>query len=199
MRVLLARHGETTGNRDGLILGQKDYPLTDKGVQTASKLAGQLAAYGKGIIFTSALGRAKQTSKIYADRTGWDVVETEGMIELACGQWEGHPRSVVAPDRPFLRMTWADSPPGGESYGMGEMRVTGVIEKIKAMQGYDLVLVVGHAGINRVFLKVWLQLDPGQAMSINPVHGLIYILGTGGIIGWMDENGGAGPGWYEEP
>ena len=38
MRLYLARHGESTGNAERLIFGQRDYPLTEKGRAQARAL-----------------------------------------------------------------------------------------------------------------------------------------------------------------
>ena len=38
------------------------------------------------------------------------------------------------------------------------------------------ILVVGHASVNRVFLKLWLSLDPECAMRINSPHDTIYLI-----------------------
>ena len=42
MRLYLARHGESTGNAQRLIFGQRDYPLTDKGRAQARALGQSL-------------------------------------------------------------------------------------------------------------------------------------------------------------
>jgi broad specificity phosphatase PhoE len=39
---------------------------------------------------------------------------------------------------------------------------------------HDPILVVGHAAVNRVFLKIWLNLSPEQAMRIKFSHDTLY-------------------------
>jgi broad specificity phosphatase PhoE len=45
------------------------------------------------------------------------------------------------------------------------------------MQKYSgSILVIGHAGVNRVFLKLWLDLPPEYAVKIRFEHDMIYVL-----------------------
>ena len=41
---------------------------------------------------------------------------------------------------------------------------------------HDPILVVGHAAVNRVFLKIWLNLSPEQAMRIQFSHDTLYYI-----------------------
>jgi broad specificity phosphatase PhoE len=190
--ILLIRHGETTGNSKDVILGQKDYPLTEKGRSSIEKLAALVTHYENGLILTSPLGRAQDTAAIFSDRTGWPILIVEGMIELSCGEWEGRLRKDVAPDRRFLRTTWTDTPPGGESYKDAEIRVGSVVNAVKDMKEYDTIAVIGHASVNRVFLKVWLGFEPSQAMTVGQHHDTIYLIGRNGETNWINVQGDHG-------
>jgi broad specificity phosphatase PhoE len=173
-RIILARHGETTANRQGIILGQRDYPLTVEGMAMTRKLAALLPESHPGMIVTSPIGRALASAGIFADKTGWPIQILEGLAELSCGQWEGKPREAVIPGRRFIRSTWEDSPPDGESYQGAETRVKEAIRHINAILMHDTILVVGHAAVNRVFLKIRLNLSPEHAMKIHFSHDTLY-------------------------
>lgn len=173
-RIILARHGETTANRLGIILGQRDYPLTVEGLAMTRKLAALLPEGHQGMIVTSPISRALASAEIFADQTGWPIQIVDGLAELSCGQWEGKLREAVIPDRRFLRSTWEESPPTGESYQGAETRVKEAIRHINAILMHDPILVVGHAAVNRVFLKIWLNLSPEQAMRIKFSHDTLY-------------------------
>ncbi|MCX5812713.1 MAG: histidine phosphatase family protein [Proteobacteria bacterium] len=190
--ILLIRHGETTGNRKDVILGQKDYPLTEKGINSSERLAGLVSQYNNGIILTSPLGRAQATATIFSNRTGWPIFIVEGMIELSCGEWEGMSRKDVAPERLFLRTTWTDTPPGGECYKEAETRVGSVINAIREIKEYETFAVIGHASVNRVFLKLWLGFEPSQAMTVGQHHETIYLLGNNGKTDWINIRGERG-------
>jgi broad specificity phosphatase PhoE len=190
--ILLIRHGETTGNRKDVILGQKDYPLTEKGISSSERLAGIISQYNNGIILASPLGRAQATATIFSNITGWPIIIAEGMKELSCGEWEGRSRKDVAPERRFLRTTWTDTPPGGESYMDAETRVDGVINTIKDIKEYETIAVIGHASVNRVFLKLWLGVVPSCAMTVGQHHETIYLLGNNGKTDWINIRGERG-------
>ncbi len=188
-RVLLGRHGETTSNRDGLIMGQSDSPLTEKGLRTAAEMAGRLEQEKIGTIFSSPLGRAARTAKIYADRLGLPVASRDVMAELSCGRWEGKSRRQVLGSSVALRKDWDEIPPGGESCADGEARVAPLISEIRSLDVQAAVLVVGHASVNRVFLKLWLGLHPGVAIRIACPHDTVYVLKDAELISAMSAAG----------
>jgi broad specificity phosphatase PhoE len=190
--ILLIRHGETAGNRKDLILGQKDYPLTEKGISSSERLAGLVSQYNNGIILTSPLGRAQATAAIFSNRTSWPILIVEGMKELSCGEWEGKSRKDAAPERRFLRTSWTDTPPGGESYMEAEIRVGGVINAINDIKEYETIAIIGHASVNRVFLKLWLEIEPSYAMTVGQHHETIYLLGSDGKTDWINIRGERG-------
>lgn len=175
-RVILGRHGQTAFNRDGFIMGRSDSPLTPEGAASAQALARILVGEGIGTIFSSPLGRAFSTAGIYSEALGLPVLKKDSMAELSCGRWEGQLRTAVVQDPGTLRITWYDCPPGGESYHDAEARVSRVISEIRTQTDGTTILVVGHAGVNRVFLKLWLDLDPERALRIECPHEILYCL-----------------------
>jgi alpha-ribazole phosphatase/probable phosphoglycerate mutase len=104
------------------------------------------------------------------------------MSELNCGIWEGRVRKEVLSGE-IMRATWHDGPPGGESYADAELRVGSFIRELNASESSDSILVVGHAGVNRVFLKLWLGLPPEYAVKIHFSHDTLYMLDGGEVSG----------------
>ena len=78
--LLLARHGETADNADGLILGHRDPPLSRAGREQAAALA---ASLGTAIVamWCSPLLRARQTAEIVADALGVEPTVLDDLIE----------------------------------------------------------------------------------------------------------------------
>jgi uncharacterized phosphatase len=66
--ILLARHGESIGNAEGLHQGQSDFPLNETGWQQARALARRLKRekWKVDLIITSPLKRARETADILA-------------------------------------------------------------------------------------------------------------------------------------
>jgi broad specificity phosphatase PhoE len=101
------------------------------------------------------------------------------MAELSCGEWEGRARDSVLGETSLLRTTWTDRPPSGESYQDAELRVASMIEEIRSLPDSRIVMVVAHASVNRVFLKLWRNLDPQVALQLRVPHDRVYVLGHG--------------------
>jgi broad specificity phosphatase PhoE len=181
-RVILVRHGETEFNRNGRIMGSADSPLTPEGIQVAHELAKIIRKQRIGVVFSSSLGRALSSAKIYAQGLGCPILPRAEMSELNCGIWEGRVRKEVLSGE-IMRATWHDRPPGGESYADAELRVGSFIRELNASGSSDSILVVGHAGVNRVFLKLWLGLPPEYAVKIHFAHDTLYMLDGGEVSG----------------
>ncbi|MDH3584472.1 MAG: histidine phosphatase family protein [Phycisphaerae bacterium] len=88
-RFLLIRHGETQWNRQGRRQGHGDSPLTPTGIAQARALAFRLAETNFKALYTSDLGRAVETARHIADRTGHEVQIDTRLRERAYGIFEG--------------------------------------------------------------------------------------------------------------
>jgi len=176
MRLIVARHGETAYNRDGLILGQSDSILTVNGLATVHRMAEMLSVYGPEAIFSSTLGRAAYTSAIYSERLCVPIYFREALAELSCGIWEGGKRSDLEADQGSLRNAWTERPTGGESFADAETRVISLISEIRTSGNCSNILIVGHAAVNRVLLGIWLGLEPGKAIKLVFPHDAVYII-----------------------
>ena len=192
MRVLVARHAQTLANRDGIILGRRDSPLTGRGRTTSEDLAANIAYAGTGVICTSPLARAAATAELFAAASGWPLLIVGTLAELSSGAWEGLPRRAVLPKGRALRPTWTDAPPGGESCAAAEPRVREALATVTSLP-YEDVLVVGHAGVNHVLLRILLCLEPQQALAIRHPHNVVYTV-TDGAVSWLRSGGMTGHG-----
>lgn len=199
MIVYLVRHGETFANREDVVLGRGDSPLTPSGIEALEALAARLSGLQIRRVLASPLGRAAASARLMAERLGATVILCAGLAELSCGEWEGKPRRVVLPDGGALRSSWSDAPPGGESYKNAEARVEEVVGGIRSGPDAGPLLVVGHSVVNRVFLKVWLGLAPERALPIRHPFDLVYVLRGSEIPRWFDASGRAGSGLVTWP
>jgi broad specificity phosphatase PhoE len=115
-RLLLVRHGQTTGNRSGLLQGRADRLLTDLGNAQAAQLAAVLRDCGATACYSSPLSRARATAEPIAAALGVAVIVDERLVELDYGDWEGRPVADVRPDEwAYWRGDASFAPPGGES------------------------------------------------------------------------------------
>jgi broad specificity phosphatase PhoE len=157
--LLLVRHGETSPNVDGLLLGRADPPLTARGQEQARALAAALPRPDR--VVSSPLTRAVATAGAF----GVDIEVDERWVELDYGELEGRAPSAV-PDELWTR--WrrdpAFAPPGGESLlAVGE-RVRAACEALSGPAASSVVVVVSH---------------------VSPIKAaMAWALGTGDELAW---------------
>jgi broad specificity phosphatase PhoE len=184
--LILVRHGESTANADGRLLGRLDAPLTPRGLAQARALAPYVA--GATRLISSPLGRATGTAAALG--TGLPVEVDERWIEVDYGELDGTRLDDVPPD---VWTTWrsdpAYAPPGGESLAATGTRVRAACEELFAEDGAGArsaeghVVVVSH--VSPIKAAVCWALGLGDAGTWR-----LY-LGTGSVtrVSW----GGAGP------
>jgi broad specificity phosphatase PhoE len=197
--VILARHGMTVSNRDGFVMGRTDSPLTREGIDKIGSMAGVLAQENLSAIYSSPLGRAAYTAAVYSCRLAVPLYFRQGMAELSCGLWERRSRADIKQTSTLLRKTWVEQPPEGECYRDAEIRVGAFIEEICALNQPRGILIVGHASVNRVFLKLWLGLDPEAAILIHSPHDAVYVLDARHPVRHKRSDGSEGEGLLWEP
>jgi probable phosphoglycerate mutase len=144
--LILVRHGESTGNAEGLLLGRIDAPLTERGM-AQSRTVGPLVS-GATRLISSPLRRARDT----AEALGIDatIEIDERWIEVDYGEFDGRPLGAV-PDEVWTR--WRSDPdyrpPGGETLSEAGTRVRSACQELFAVEGEgargpDPVVVVSH-------------------------------------------------------
>ena len=106
------RHGETDWNRQRIMQGHTDTPLSAYGLQQAAEIAPAVARLDIATICCSPLQRARRTAEIVGAVRGKPLVEIPALKECAFGIYEGQ-----ASNGPW-REPWlaGGSIPGGESY-----------------------------------------------------------------------------------
>ncbi|MFB6101646.1 MAG: histidine phosphatase family protein [Haloplanus sp.] len=152
--VLLARHGETTWNRDGRLQGWAPTPLTDRGHDQARALAAAVAAdYDVDHLLASDLRRARQTASYLADSVGCEPTFESAWRERDFGRYQGLPREAVFEEHDRLSLDRAGRaavdarPESGESLRDLNERVLARWERVCAESAPDeTIAVVCHGG-----------------------------------------------------
>ncbi len=88
MILYLVRHGETVTNKSGLIQGQRDVELSDKGIENAKELKEIIGSLDIDVVISSPLKRAKDTAKIITDNK-YPINIDDRIIERDWGLIEG--------------------------------------------------------------------------------------------------------------
>jgi len=151
MRLILARHGETASNRDGLGLGLQDVPLTEKGRHQADALAEALAGAKIDAIYSSPLRRALDTAQVIASRHGLEVVVDEGLTEMDVGDLDGLTFEEMRGRYPEFLSRWLGEeagtlrmPGGRESLQEVQDRAREAVRRIAGRHGRETVVAVTH-------------------------------------------------------
>jgi len=189
LQIILVRHGETIWNKEGRYQGRNDSSLTTKGeaetIENARKIEHYLGKKRDGIkLYSSPLGRAKQSSKIIAERLNLDLEKTlfdSRLVEIDYGIFEGKLKSICQTDYKKIyeereANKWHYQIKQGESYAMAEKRVRSWISD---QQGDDLIIVVAHEMINRILRGIYLNLTQDEILTLRQKNDTVLLLTEG--------------------
>jgi probable phosphoglycerate mutase len=156
--VYLARHGETSWNREGRWQGHTDIALNDAGRAQARALGELLRGRDIGRIHTSDLLRAKETAQAVAAVLGVaDLVVDRALRERSFGIFEGLTRKECELRHPEhwagYRADPARVPPGAESQAaLADRMHEAVLRAVSASHDAAPILVVSHGGSIRALI-----------------------------------------------
>lgn len=164
LNVYLLRHGQTQWNADGnRYCGRTDISLTDKGIDQAESVRDQLCDIAFDGVYSSPLQRAIFTARI---ASGLDEIITDPrLIEVHFGKWEGKTKEEFIAEDPVVWNNWCKDPGKTKAGGTGETalhvvkRVDDFFESALLKYPSGNILVVGHNGINRLYLSWKLGMD----------------------------------------
>lgn len=157
MRLLLARHGQSTWNSVRRFQGSTDVPLSDLGRAQAAALGRAVRRRRVSRAYVSPMRRAVETAEIALAGTGIPLVPLDDLRELSLGRWEGRTVAEVRaeagdPYRAWLRAPVDCPPPDAERLDDVRARMLGVMDTIaRAHPDGDEVLVVAHGGVISVY------------------------------------------------
>jgi probable phosphoglycerate mutase len=186
--IYLLRHGETVWNVGRRLQGQRDSPLTLRGIAQARALA---ALLGELIddpaacrLVASPLGRTWQTAVILCETLGLDcrAIGFEPRLkEHHFGAWEGLTWPEVEAGFPKLWAEreadkWNFRAPEGESYAMVAARARQWLDE---RNGEEKLIVVGHGLAGRVLRGLYAGLSQDEIMAAYEPQDSLFRLADG--------------------
>jgi len=181
--LYLVRHGDIISVRGKAYIGQVEAPLSETGVEQAWALRRWLEDVPFGLVCASDLSRSQRTARIIAGNRIEQIRLCPAFREISLGEWEGlafkeietrFPEEYAARGRDLEN--WR--PPGGESFADCRARVLPALkELLEGAQGN--VLLVAHAGVNRLILCDALGIPTANLMSVGQDYGCANILEYG--------------------
>ena len=167
-------------------IGQTDRPLSPVGRDQAQWWSQKLSDVSFEAIYTSDLKRSKETAEILAAGREISIQPKTGLREINLGQWEGRTIASVRSHFPDeFRRRGLDfggyRPPEGESFRDLQERVLPVFQEIVSAARGNM-LIVAHAGVNRVILCHVLGMPIKHLFRIAQDDGCLNVIETRGNL-----------------
>ncbi len=156
-RLFLVRHGEVVSQGQGKFLGFTDLGLSLRGKRQIQSLAEYLKNVSLDQAYASDLKRAVDSARSICHGRSIKPVTRPAFREMNMGDWDGKSWEEVKKKDPEIKsLFFYDLKnfyfPGGENWTQFRGRVLkGLKTLLKENQGKD-ILLVAHAGVNRIIL-----------------------------------------------
>lgn len=194
-RICIVRHGETDWNAEKRLQGHIDIPLNATGHSQASAAAQGLSVHRFSAIYSSDLGRARQTAEAAAIRFGLPVTPEVGLRERHYGCLQGltldearlrHPEAHAYYRARDVHYDYS----GGESLTAFALRVTATIERLAADHPGETVLLVAHGGVLDIIYRRAAGRDLVSPRDFDVPNAALNWINVGGgdwrLISWAD-------------
>lgn len=180
INVYLLRHGDSRPDTVRRFIGRTDHPLNETGRAQAECWSRALSHISFNRICCSDLKRSVETAQIIGRRMHEPLTILPQLGEIDLGSWDGLPVNEVRRQFPKEyeqrgRDLAGYRPAGGESFSDLYARVVPVFEEVVQQNRGDL-LIVGHAGVNRIILCHLLAMPPANLFRLGQDYGCLNIL-----------------------
>jgi len=172
--IYFIRHADALPGADEVASGgYDDQPLSELGRQQAQALAERLRDSGLAAIYSSPLGRARQTAEAVGKAADLPVSLEPDLREVELGQIGPKERDVLSPEElsnllkqrlreiAIVAVTtgmWS-SIPGSEPSPALRTRITGAVDRLAAAHPGRRIAVVSHGGSINAYFAVLLGIE----------------------------------------
>ena len=172
MKLYITRHGKTQWNIEGRFQGVQDSPLVDSGIRDANDLSNHIKDINFTKVYTSPLGRAKQTAKIVFKNK--EIIEDSRISEMNFGVFEGMKKDDI--DSQYHELydnlwnhpeQFTKCPNGGETFLDVKKRIVDFLEEMKQYDENENVFIVTHGMYFVCLLGYILGYEPKDFPKIN--------------------------------
>ena len=182
-RLILVRHGETDWNKAGRFQGQIDIPLNDNGRGQAAAAREFLSSVTINRAWSSTMSRPTETAEIILQaHPDVSLSQTEGLVEIGHGLWEGKLESEIRDGWSELLETWKQRPetvqmPEGETIqDVWARSVKSWGDIAASLKSEETALVVAHDAVNKTILCDLLGLTPADIWAIKQGNGGVTVV-----------------------
>ena len=162
--IVLVRHGECRGNREGLFRGRSNFPLNRIGLSQARELAKEIKPLSPDKIFTSPLSRARQTAEAINQECNSEIEVREGMNNIELGPWEGKAKEYIAEKYPEQWQLWLNEPekmmvPGMEPLDKVQQRAHADLNDIIQHYSGKTIIIVSHRAVLKPLIACCIRIN----------------------------------------
>jgi probable phosphomutase (TIGR03848 family) len=158
--VILARHGRTTANADGVLAGRgKGVLLDEQGELEARAAAERLATVPLAALVTSPLERCRDTAKAIsaAQQAPLRIHRERGLLECDYGSWTGRPLKSLAKEKLWRTV---QTHPSGAAFPDGESMAEMAARAVAAVRHHDTAVEDEHGPD-----AVWVAVSHGDVIK----------------------------------
>lgn len=172
-KVYLLRHGHVDNGGEKRYLGRTDIPLDALGLEQAQRLREYFQTIPIDAVFTSPLKRCVQTAQMLC----LEYRCVEAFCEINMGDWENIPMAYIKSHYPKLYAQRGEdleyfTPPNGENFHDVAQRVRYAFDAI-AHHAKGTIIIVAHAGVNRMILSRILGVEINAMLSIEQPYACV--------------------------
>lgn len=154
MYLYLIRHGQSEANKQNIIQGQRNYPLSEVGKHQAKLLAQFMKKVKLDALYSSDLARALETAKQIEKTIKIPVQPSPLFREIKLGPFEGKTKEEIYAKYPQVkeRTLLTSGVKGTETVEEITARLEKIIAKMKELGEEERVAVVTHGGVISLLL-----------------------------------------------
>lgn len=153
--LYLVRHGESEGNKKGVIQGHQNFALTQDGEKQAQLVGEFFSTKLVDVIYSSDLDRAFVTAESIGEHHPLDIIKWEQIREIGLGPLEGKKRQEIYlqyPEIKDIQSILTTGIEGTETITEITERCFTVLEQLLAAHKGKNVVLVSHGGFISIFL-----------------------------------------------
>jgi probable phosphoglycerate mutase len=172
LNIYITRHGQNLDNKDGILNGHRDKPLTEKGIEQAHEVAEKIKETGISFdaVYSSPLQRAFETANIISKTTNSPSPEKEPLLierdfGIMTGQKVSDIEKLCSPDIIKAEIiTYFLHPERAETFPDLMARGKILLDKIKQRYSSGNILLVTHGDIGKMIYTEYYNLDWKQVL-----------------------------------
>jgi broad specificity phosphatase PhoE len=175
-RIFLLRHGETEWNTQRRLQGNRNSPLTPRGIEQANNARQSLLKYSIDHAYVSPLERAINTAEIILEGRDVNLTINDDFREINLGPWEGKTWQEAKLSHPVEFSNYYNNPelfslPGADTFQELQNRMVGGLEFIFSCEKGSNLLVVSHGMAIKVAIAYYTSTSLTNLSSIiDPIN-----------------------------